>query len=458
MEGSYALVAMSLKDPETLVVAKNATPVIVGTSDKQVFIASDIPAILDHTKKVIILEDGDLAEVSLKGLKIEKDGKPAKRETTTITWDPVTAEKGGFKHFMLKEIHEQPQIVAETFRSRIDQHKGEIFLEGVNFTDEEIKEIDRICIVACGTALHAGLVMKFYLEEFAGIPVQVDYGSEFRYRPQLLNEKTLFVAISQSGETADTLGSLEIAVQQGAKTMAICNVVESSIPRKAGNVLYTHAGPEISVASTKAFVAQLTAAYLVAVKFGQVRGKLDEAQVQEAINNLVKLPSHISDALDHEKQIEKIAMKYGRASDFMYLGRGQLFPIALEGALKLKEISYLHAEGYPAGEMKHGPISLITKETPVVVVFGHDSKNYDKAMSNLIEVESRGGRIIAITDYAEPGLKDLAWEVIEVGEMAPSLMPIALTVPLQLLAYYVAVYLGTDIDQPRNLAKSVTVE
>ena len=458
LEGSYALVAMTLKNPDALIVAKNATPAIVGLSDNEIFVASDIPAILEHTRKVVILEDGDLAEVKVSGLKVERGGKIVEPEITRIDWDPITAEKGGFRHFMLKEVYEQPLIVSETFRGRIDQHSGEIFLDGVDLTDKEFSNLNRIIIVACGTALHAGLVMKFYLEKFAGIPVYVDYGSEFRYRPPILDDKTLFIAISQSGETADTLGSLEIAVEEGAKTLAICNVVESSIPRKAGNVLYTHAGPEISVASTKAFTAQLTAAYLVAVKIGQARGVMDNKQVATALDELVKLPHHISEALKFDKKIEKIAKKYGRATDFMYLGRGALYPIALEGALKLKEISYLHAEGYPAGEMKHGPISLITEETPVVVVFGHDSQNYDKAMSNLIEVESRGGRIIAITDYAEPGLSELAWEVIEVGEMPVDILPIVLTVPLQLLAYHVANYLGTDIDQPRNLAKSVTVE
>ncbi len=458
LEGSYALVVMSRNDPYTLIVAKNATPVILGISDGEAYVASDIPAILDYTRKVIILEDGDLARVRIDGITVEHEGVETLREVTNITWDPITAEKGGFKHFMLKEIYEQPQTVAETFRGRIDRHTGNIFFDDVSFTDEDYQDIDRVTIVACGTAWHAALVMKFYLERYAGVPVEVDYGSEYRYRPQLGNKKNLFIVISQSGETADSLGSLNLAVESGCRTLAICNVVSSSIARKAGNVLYTHAGPEISVASTKAFTAQVTAAFLFSLKMGLARGCLSKAEALQAEEELSQLPAQITKAIEFDKTLEKIARKYGKAEHFMFLGRGSLYPIALEGALKLKEISYLHAEGYPAGEMKHGPISLITEETPVLVVFGHDGLNYEKAMSNLKEVESRGGRIIAITDYAEPVLKDLAWETVEVGEIAPSMLPIVLTVPLQLFAYHVAVYKGTDVDQPRNLAKSVTVE
>ncbi len=458
LEGSYALVVMSLKDPNKLIVAKNATPVILGVSEGEAYVASDIPAILDYTRKVIILEDGDLAEVTLDDIKVEFNGTETKREVTNISWDPITAEKGGFKHFMLKEIYEQPQTVAETFGGRIDKHTGKVTLTDVNISDEDFKKINRISAVACGTAWHAALVMKFYIEKYAGIPVEVDYGSEYRYRPQLGDENTLFIAVSQSGETADTLGSLNLANESGCKTLAICNVVSSSIARKAGNVLYTHAGPEISVASTKAFTAQVTAAFVLALRMGQARGTITEEESKQAIEELVHLPAHITKAIEFDKELEKVGRKYGKAEHFMFLGRGSLYPIALEGALKLKEISYLHAEGYPAGEMKHGPISLITEETPVLVVFGHDGVNYEKAMSNLKEVESRGGRIIAITDYAEPVLKDLAWETIEVGKVPASMLPIVLTIPLQLFAYHVAVYKGTDVDQPRNLAKSVTVE
>ncbi len=458
MRGSYALVVASTKDPECLVVAKNSTPVIVGLGEGENFVASDIPAILQHTRKVIVLEDGDLAEIRRDSVKIEHEGTPTEREPLHISWDPVTAERGGYRHFMLKEIYEQPQAVTQTFRGRIDQGAGKVFFEDLEFTDAELREVNRIVIVACGTALHAGLVTKFYIERFAKIPVEVDYGSEFRYRTALVDPKTLFIVISQSGETADTLGSLTLATEKGAKTLAICNVVGSSISRKAKHVLYTHAGPEISVASTKAFSTQLTAGYLLALHLGQLRGLISPEEMNARFDDLLRLPAAISQALSFDKQVEKIARKYGRSEDFLFLGRGMLYPVALEGALKLKEISYVHAEGYPAGEMKHGPIALVGEETPVVVVLGHDGPNYEKAMSNLQEVEARGGRIIAVTDIVTPELKQLAWEVIDIGEIPPLVLPIVLTVPLQLLAYHVAVYRGTDVDQPRNLAKSVTVE
>jgi glucosamine--fructose-6-phosphate aminotransferase (isomerizing) len=380
------------------------------------------------------------------------------RAPITVRWDPITAEKGGYKHFMLKEIHEQPQVVTETFRGRIKQTDGGVFLDDVNLSDAELKKVKRVCIVACGTAWHAALVTKFYIEELARVPVEVDYGSEFRYRTPLVDADTLFIVVSQSGETADTLGSLSLARELGAKTLAICNVVGSTIARRAENVLYTHAGPEISVASTKAFSTQLTAGYLLALKLGSARGVISDDQRGQYLEQLMQLPGMISNALKTNRQMEKIAKKYGRSNGFLYLGRGILYPIALEGALKLKEISYIHAEGYPAGEMKHGPIALINEDLPVVVIFGKDGVNYEKAMSNLIEVESRGGRIIAITDFETNELKNLAWETVALGEVPPLLMPMVFSVPLQLLAYHVAVYRGTDVDQPRNLAKSVTVE
>ncbi len=458
LEGSYALVTMSLTDPDKIVVAKNSTPVIIGIADGETYIASDIPAILEHTKRVIILEDGDIAEITKDSIEVLHNNEPVTRPPITVTWDPITAEKGGYRHFMLKEIYEQPQVVTETFRGRIDRERDSIFLDDIDLTDEDIKKIKRICIVACGTAWHAALVTKFYIEKFARIHVEVDYGSEFRYRNPIIDSETLFVVISQSGETADTLSSLNLASDQNAKTLAICNVVGSSMTRRADNVLYTHAGPEISVASTKAFVTQLTAGYLLALRLGQARNTISGEEFTTLRDNLIHLPSQLTHALTFDKQIEKIAKKYGKNSDFLYLGRGVLYPIALEGALKLKEISYLHAEGYPAGELKHGPIALINEETPVVVVFGKDGVNYEKAMSNLKEVESRGGRIIAVTDVQTSELKDLAWETIAVGEVAPEMLPVVLSVPLQLLAYHVAIYRGTDVDQPRNLAKSVTVE
>jgi glucosamine--fructose-6-phosphate aminotransferase (isomerizing) len=456
--GSYALVVMSAKEPGVLVVAKNSTPVIVGLADGETFIASDIPAVLDYTRKIIILEDGELAEVRTSGVHVELDGKPVEHEPITVTWDAITAEKGGYPHFMLKEIHEQPQAVTDTFRGRIDLEAGTVFLDDVNLTAEEIRSVKRIYLVACGTAWHAALVTKFYIEQLARIPVEVDYGSEFRYRTPLVDKDSLFIAISQSGETADTLGSLAVAKELGAKTLAICNVVGSSISRKAGNVLYTHAGPEISVASTKAFVTQLTAGYLLGLYFGTVRGALSNDSARKHLEELIHLPTHITNALGTQTEVQRIAKTHGKDRDFMFLGRGILYPIALEGALKLKEISYLHAEGYPAGEMKHGPIALIGEATPVVMVLGHDGVNFEKAISNLKEVESRGAQMVLVTDTAVPALSKLSKDIVVLGEVPPLLLPIVATVPLQLLAYYVAVNRGTDVDQPRNLAKSVTVE
>jgi glutamine---fructose-6-phosphate transaminase (isomerizing) len=456
--GSYALVVMSLKHPKTLVIAKNATPVVIGLSEGEIFVASDIPAILEHTRKIVILEDGDMAELTVKGARITSEGKPVERVPVQINWDPVTAEKGGYRHFMLKEINEQPQVVTETFRGRIEQDSGQVFIDDLGITDEQIKEIRRISIVACGTAWHSALLAKFYFETLAKIPTEVDYASEFRYREPLLDNETLFMVISQSGETADTLGCLQLATGLTNKTLAVCNVLGSSIARKAASVFYTHAGPEISVASTKAFVTQLTAVYLLGLHFGRIRGVLTEAEVREHTSDLMTLPSLITDALASEKMIERIAKKYGKSPDMLFLGRGILYPIALEGALKLKELSYLHAEGYPAGEMKHGPLALVNEDFPVVVLVGRDGVNYEKVMSNLTEAASRGGQIIAVTDVPSEELKNIAWEVVSLGSIPPLLMPMVFAVPLQLLAYHVAVNRGTDVDQPRNLAKSVTVE
>ena len=458
LHGSYALVVMSATDSSRLVIAKNATPVIVGLSEGENFIASDIPAVLEHTRRFMILEDGEIADVRQNRVSVERDGAPVSRESIQVNWDPVTAEKGGFRHFMLKEIHEQPQVVTDTFRGRINQEAGKILLDDAGLSDEDLRAVRRIIIVSCGTAWHAALVTKFYIEKLARIPVEVDYGSEFRYRAPVVEAGTLFIVISQSGETADTLGSLVLAEESGAKTLAICNVVGSTIARRAQHILYTHAGPEISVASTKAFLTQLTAGYLLALRVGAARGTVKEHDMQTYLADLIHLPNLLSAALSFDRQIEKMARKYGRSNDFLFLGRGILYPVALEGALKLKEISYVHAEGYPAGEMKHGPIALINEEMPVVVVFGRDGVNYEKAVSNMREVESRGGRIIAITDRDTPELKDVAWEMIALGDVPPLLMPMVFSVPLQLLAYHVAVYRGTDVDQPRNLAKSVTVE
>ena len=458
LSGSFALVALSERDPETLLTAKNATPIVIGLGEEESFVASDIPALLDYTRRVLFLDDGEMAEVSRQGVAISDfSGRPIEREPRHITWDPITAQKSGYKHFLLKEIHEQPQAIIDTMRSRILEESGEVALGEITDQLPALDTVKRATLVACGTAWHAGLVGKFLLEELAGLPTEVDYGSEFRYRPTPLDTDSLVLAVSQSGETADTLAALGEGKNKGAGTLAVCNVVDSSIARKADMVIYTHAGPEISVASTKAFTTQLTALYLLALHLGQRRGVLDRDHGRQLIEDIVTLPALVQVTLEKTKAIEKIAKKYGHASDFLYLGRGINYPIALEGALKLKELSYIHAEGYPAGEMKHGPIALIDDQMPVVVLLPKDPV-YEKTLSNMKEVEARGGRIIALTDAPSPELEEIAWEIIQVPTTNHLVMPILLSIPLQLLAYHVAVYRGTDVDQPRNLAKSVTVE
>ena len=457
LEGSYAIVVLSETEPDRMVAAKSATPIVIGLGDGENFVASDIPALLEHTRRVLFLEDGEVAELTAGRVVITTfDGEPVTRAPRVVTWDPVTAQKGGFKHFLLKEIHEQPQAIIDTMRGRILQEAGDVQLDG-DLAAGWAKSIRRAVLVACGTAWHACLVGKFLIERLAGLPCEVDYGSEFRYRDPLLDPQTLLVVVSQSGETADTLAAVETARERGTPVLAVCNVVDSSIARRATNVLYTHAGPEISVASTKAFTTQLTALYLLALQLGRERGRVTPDQGRRLVADLVTLPTLVKEALGRERLIERVAKKYGKASDVLYLGRGINYPVALEGALKLKEISYIHAEGYPAGEMKHGPIALINEEMPVVVIIPHDAV-FQKSLSNLKEVESRGGRIIVVTDAPSPELEDVAWEVLAVPRTNELLTPIVLTVPLQLLAYHVAVYRGTDVDQPRNLAKSVTVE
>src|SRR4029077_6187164 len=384
------------------------------------------------------------------------DGTPVSREPKVVAWDAVTAQKGGYKHFLLKEIYEQPQAIIDTMRGRILQEEGDVQLD-VEVTDNLPPDIKRCVLVACGTAWHACLVGKFLIERLAGIPCEVDYGSEYRYRDPVLDPGTLLIVVSQSGETADTLAAVEAGRERGAPVLAVCNVVDSSIARRAGGVLYTHAGPEISVASTKAFTTQLTALYLLGLYVGRKRGVIDADRGRQLLSDLVALPALVQDALGREKLIERVAKKYGQAQDFLYLGRGINYPVALEGALKLKEISYIHAEGYPAGEMKHGPIALINEEMPVVVLIPHDAV-FQKTLSNLKEVESRGGRIIVVTHQVTPDLENVSADVLAVTRPGQLLTPIPLTLPLQLLAYHVAVYRGTDVDQPRNLAKSVTVE
>jgi glucosamine--fructose-6-phosphate aminotransferase (isomerizing) len=457
LEGSYAIVVLSESDPHRLVAAKSATPIVLGLGDGENFVASDIPALLEYTRKVLFMEDGEVADITRERVRLMRfDGTPVEREPRIVAWDAVTAQKGGFKHFLLKEIHEQPQAIIDTMRGRILQEEGDVQLD-VEVSERIPSGIRRIVLVACGTAWHACLVGKFLIERLAGIPCEVDYGSEFRYRDPILDDETLLLVVSQSGETADTLAAVETARERGTPVLAVCNVVDSSIARRATTTLYTHAGPEISVASTKAFTTQLTALYLLAIHLGRVRGVLDADRGRQLLSDLVAVPAHVQEILKQGRLLERIAKKYGQASDFLYLGRGVNYPVALEGALKLKEISYIHAEGYPAGEMKHGPIALINEEMPVVVLIPHDQV-FQKTLSNLKEVESRGGRIIVVSDARTEDLEDVAWEVITVPPTNELLTPLLLTIPLQLLAYHVAVYRGTDVDQPRNLAKSVTVE
>jgi glutamine---fructose-6-phosphate transaminase (isomerizing) len=458
IRGSYALLFLNRRDPQRLIVAKNSTPIVIGWGDGETFIASDIPALLDYTRKVTFLEDGEIGEVTVGSYRLfNGTGKAIRRPVKEITWDAVAARKDGYAHFMLKEIHDQPRALADTFRSRISLKNGEVSLEGIQLTRSQVKAIKRIHLVACGTAWHACLVGKFMLEEIAGIPAEVDYGSEFRYRSPLMDPQSVLLMVSQSGETADTLAATEIARAKKAKILAICNVIDSSIARKSHGVLYTHAGPEISVASTKAFSTQLTALYLLAVALGRLNGKLKQADARKFLRDLMHLPTWIEDALKLESEVKELARELMHSQDFLYLGRGLNYPIALEGALKLKEISYIHAEGYPAGEMKHGPIALIDEKMPVVVLAPRD-RYFEKTIGNLKEVESRGGKVIVLTDDIKTSREVSAFRLLTLPKASHYLTPIVMTIPLQLLAYHIAVHRGTDVDQPRNLAKSVTVE
>ena len=458
VKGAYAIVVLSKDEPDKIVGAKMECPLVVGIGDGEGFIASDIPAILNRTRQVIFLEDGEIVTVSKKEVQVKTiDGKEVIKTPREIDWSPVMAEKGGYRHFMLKEIFEQSRAVTDTFRGRISEETGNIILDGFTLSEKDLKAIERIYLVACGTSWHAATVGKFLLEEFCRIPAEVDLGSEFRYRNPLVDKKTLVIAISQSGETADTLAAIKEAKRKGARILSICNVIESSIARESHHIIYTHAGPEIGVASTKAFTTQLTALYLLAIHLGIQLGKVKNDLAKELIQELVKLPKKIEIILSHEPEIEAIAKRYLHFRDFLYLGRGINYPVALEGALKLKEISYIHAEGYPAGEMKHGPIALIDENMPVVVLAPNDA-TYPKILGNMEEVKARGGKIIAIVNEGDNEASRKADEVITIPATSHHLSPILITIPLQILAYHIAVLKGTDVDQPRNLAKSVTVE
>ncbi len=458
VRGAYALCILCEREPGMLIAAKQGSPMVVGLGEGEYFVASDIPAILSHTREMVFMEDGEMV--------IFRDGQPTfstvagaplDKQPRHIDWSPLMAEKGGYKHFMLKEIFEQPRAVQDTITGRLLEEQGDVRLEEMKLSDGELRGIGRICIVACGTSWHSALVGKFLMEEHCRIPVEVDIASEFRYRNPVIDAKTLLLVISQSGETADTLAALREAKARGAMTAAICNVVDSSIAREAHGVLYTHAGPEIGVASTKAFVTQLVALYLFTIRLGRAVGTIDCERGRAMISGLLKVPGLLEQALETNEQVERIARRYMNARDFLYLGRGMNYPIALEGALKLKEISYIHAEGYPAGEMKHGPIALIDENMPVVVLVPKNA-TYEKVLSNMEEVIARGGRVIAICSAGDEAIAKKAEVTLEVPTGDEELAPIILSVPLQLLAYHVAVLKGTDVDQPRNLAKSVTVE
>jgi len=458
IKGSYAIGVICEEEPKKLIAARNESPLVIGLGEQEWFIASDIPAFLPYTRKVIFLDDQEMAVLSEKGVKIGKlSGEKISKEIKTIDWSPSMAEKGGFKHFMQKEIFEQPRAIIDTFRGRIAEEKGKVFLEDCNLTAKDIKQIDKIFIVACGTSWHAATVGKFMIEDICRIPVEVDLGSEFRYRDPLLNKKTLLLLISQSGETADTLAALREGIKKKARIISICNVVGSSMVRSSQGVIYTHAGPEIGVASTKAFTTQLVVLYLLSLSIGKLAGRLTKDKEKSMIKDLVKLPRQVEKILEEDSSIRTIAHHYMNYRDFLYLGRGINYPIALEGALKLKEISYIHAEGYPAGEMKHGPIALIDDQMPVVVLVSK-GVTFDKIMSNVEEVKSRGGKIIAVTPKISKEIQSKADTIIKIPENNGYLIPILFTVPLQLLSYHIAEIKGTDVDQPRNLAKSVTVE
>ncbi|BDV41284.1 glutamine--fructose-6-phosphate aminotransferase [isomerizing] [Geotalea uraniireducens] len=458
LRGAYAVCILCEQEPNVLVAAKQGSPMVVGLGAGEFFVASDIPAILSHTREMVFLEDGEMVVFREGTPSFSRvTGEPLEKTSRHIDWSPLMAEKGGYKHFMLKEIFEQPRAIRDTIAGRLREEEGDVYLEDLRLSDCELREFDRICIVACGTSWHAALVGKFLLEEHCRIPVEVDIASEFRYRNPVVNDRTLMVLISQSGETADTLAAMREGKSRGARNVAICNVVDSSIAREATGVVYTHAGPEIGVASTKAFVTQLVALYLLTIRLGRAIGTIDAERGQAMITELVKVPALLEKTLEINDAVEKTARRYMNARDFLYLGRGINYPIALEGALKLKEISYIHAEGYPAGEMKHGPIALIDENMPVVVLVPRNS-TYEKVLSNMEEVVARGGRVIAICSAGDREVADKAEETLAIPADGGELTSILLSVPLQLLAYHVAVLKGTDVDQPRNLAKSVTVE
>jgi glucosamine--fructose-6-phosphate aminotransferase (isomerizing) len=460
VKGTYGLAVVWAKDPDHIVATKDSSPMVIGLSEGQNFVASDVPALLEHTRDMVFLEEGDLAVLSRARVDLyDREGRQVNRPTRRIDWTPMMAEKGGHKHFMHKEIWEQPRALADTLRGRVLLSEGDVFFEGWTLGPEDVRALSRITLLACGTSWHSGLAGRTMIESLARIPVDVELASEFRYRDPLIEPGQLAVAISQSGETLDTLCALREAKARGARTVALCNVVGSAMTREADLTVLTTAGPEIGVASTKAFTTQLAALFLMAVKLGRLRGTLDVGRAQELLTQITEIPKRVEEALHCESAVKRIARTYQTAQDFLFLGRGPMHPVALEGALKLKEISYIHAEGYAGGEMKHGPIALIDEKLPVVVLAPREPRvPYENIVGNVEEVRARGGKVIAVVDEEDTQVASLADDVIRLPASSALLGPIVTAVPLQLLAYHVADLRGTDVDQPRNLAKSVTVE
>ena len=458
VRGSYAIVALDGRNPGTLAAARLASPMVAGIGQGENFLASDVPAIMSHTRDVIFLQDHDFVELTADKITIlNQNGDPVERPSKRITWDPVSAEKQGYRHFMLKEIHEQPDRVIDTLRGRISLERNTVEFDKLSLDPAWLKNVTDVIILACGTSYHAGMVARYALESLGRVRTTTELASEFRYREPILNENTLVIAISQSGETADTLAATREARRLGAKALAICNVMESSLTRECDATIYTHAGPEIGVASTKAFTTQLAALYLFAIYFAKTRGTIADERTAQLLKELIEVPRHIEQCIAQADAIRAFAPRYSDASSFLFLGRGYQFPIALEGALKLKEISYIHAEGYAAGEMKHGPIALIDENLPVVVIAPNNA-HFEKALSNLEEVRARGGKILAVTSGDPEQLRASVDDLMVVPDIDEVLQPLVTVVPLQLLSYAIADLKGTDIDQPRNLAKSVTVE
>ena len=465
LRGIYALAIMSSDEPEKIIAVRQGPPIVIGLGQNEYFVASDIPPVLYHTRDVFFLGDGEMAVLARDGVTVtDFEGNSIAPNVQRITWDPIAAEKGGFKHYMLKEIYEQPRAVRDTVYGRVSQATGRVYLDEMEISEADFRNFTSVKAIACGTSLHAAMAGKYMLEELARMPVEIDYASEFRYRDPILDDKTLVIAISQSGETADTIAAVRESKEKGAKILSICNVQGSMLTRESHGTVLTHAGPEIGVASTKAFTSQMTVLYLLSLYLGQQRGVLSEQESLQHVRALNGLPVKLETLLGCDDQIDKLAREFHRAQDFLYLGRGINFPIALEGALKLKEISYIHAEGYPAGEMKHGPNALIDEDLPVVVVSTRDESNaasklrYEKTLSNIVEVKSRDGKVIAVVTEGDNEVREIADHIIEIPQASDLISPILSIVPLQLLAYHIGVRRGCDVDQPRNLAKSVTVE